>query len=226
MKTLLILLGFIASSNLFGENLESETKAIERAHETVSAARNNFKKALASGECKMSAPPLGAKNENIEVGRTSHKLRNQTNQPRDWVKPILEEFMMDSRSCDYVIGHNISFDINMVQWSLERFKNEDNVSVKKCERMIQFMKNSLIPKTYCTMRNNIKRCGIQKIGVRGPYLKFPKLSELHFVLFQTVPTGLHNALIDVYACLRCYCKTIYNNDLVIINSNVRTIYNL
>jgi hypothetical protein len=93
MKTLLILLGVVASSNLFGENLESETKAIERAHETVSAARNNFKKALASGECKMSAPPLGAKNENIEVGRTSHKLRNQTNQPRDWVKPILEEYV-------------------------------------------------------------------------------------------------------------------------------------
>jgi DNA polymerase III epsilon subunit-like protein len=142
------------------------------------------------------------------------------------LKPILEDFLIDSRSCDVVIGHNISFDINMVLWSLERLKQEDESYVKKCERMIQFMKNSLIPKAYCTMKHNIKRCGIQKFGARGPYLKFPKLSELHFVLFQTIPSGLHNALIDVYACLRCYCKTIYNNDLVIINSNVRTIYNL
>jgi len=96
MKTLLFLilfLGGLKNHNLIGQDIDTETKAIERAHETVWIARKNFRKALASGECKMSVPKAGDKQEQIEVGRTSHKLRNQSNKPRDWVKPILEEYL-------------------------------------------------------------------------------------------------------------------------------------
>jgi hypothetical protein len=38
------------------------------------------------------------------------------------------------------------------------------------------------------------------------YKKFPKLSELHQHLFGYVPENLHNALIDVLVCLRCFLK--------------------
>lgn len=36
--------------------------------------------------------------------------------------------------------------------------------------------------------------------------KFPRLSELHQVLFGNVPENLHNSLIDVFVCLRCFLK--------------------
>jgi len=36
--------------------------------------------------------------------------------------------------------------------------------------------------------------------------KFPRLSELHQVLFGNVPENLHNSLIDVLVCLRCFLK--------------------
>lgn len=99
-----IILIFGLSRNLPADDLSSETKAIERAHETVSIARKNFKKALqdaisekgaqgALGECKLMAPSMGLKNDQIEVGRTSHKLRNQMNKPREWLKPILQEYL-------------------------------------------------------------------------------------------------------------------------------------
>jgi DNA polymerase III subunit epsilon len=159
-----------------------------------------------------------------------HKITNEMCEEKGVdLKPVLEEFMLDSRSCDVVVGHNISFDINMIKWSLERLKEEETEPshIAKYNRMALFLTNSLIPKKHCTMLSNIKRCGIQKINARGnTYLKFPKLCELHYALFKTVPDGLHDALVDVFACLRCYFKVIYNDDLAIINKDVKNVYNL
>ena len=36
--------------------------------------------------------------------------------------------------------------------------------------------------------------------------KFPRLSELHQILFGNIPENLHNSLIDVLVCLRCFLK--------------------
>lgn len=36
--------------------------------------------------------------------------------------------------------------------------------------------------------------------------KFPQLKELHQVLFGNIPENLHNSLIDVLVCLRCFLK--------------------
>ena len=47
---------------------------------------------------------------------------------------------------------------------------------------------------------------IQKTQKPRQYKKFPRLSELHQTLFGTVPENLHNSLIDVLVCLRCFLK--------------------
>jgi hypothetical protein len=102
----LISLGF---SNSFAQDFESRKVAIEKAHESVGLVKKNFKKALtnavaskgpegALGDCKIVAPQLSVKNESVEIGRTSHKLRNPVNQPREWVKPILEEYVKTPRA--------------------------------------------------------------------------------------------------------------------------------
>jgi len=58
---------------------------------------------------------------------------------------------------------------------------------------------------YCTMQNSIDMCAIKVVGKTGrEYNKFPKLSELHQKLFDSVPNNLHNSLNDILVTLRCY----------------------
>ena len=56
-------------------------------------------------------------------------------------------------------------------------------------------------------------------------LKVPKLLELHQKLFKTTPLNLHNSLIDIYVCLRCYYKLEYDVDILTINSSFRSSFN-
>ena len=51
-------------------------------------------------------------------------------------------------------------------------------------------------------------------------LKVPKLLELHEKLFNTTPSNLHNSLIDIYVCLRCYYKLEYDVDILNINNRL------
>jgi hypothetical protein len=44
------------------------------------------------------------------------------------------------------------------------------------------------------------------------YKKWPKLVELYFALFDENPDGLHNSMMDVLVCLRCYLKMRHNFD--------------
>tara|TARA_A100001015_G_C14393467_1_gene482622 strand:- start:236 stop:490 length:255 start_codon:yes stop_codon:yes gene_type:complete len=53
----------------------------------------------------------------------------------------------------------------------------------------------------------------------GFYQKPPKLIELHEELFKTTPKNLHDSLIDVLVCFRCFHKMIYNKDVVDENTN-------
>jgi hypothetical protein len=42
--------------------------------------------------------------------------------------------------------------------------------------------------------------------IQKKYKKWPKLSELYFAMFHENPDGLHNSMMDVLVCLRCYLK--------------------
>jgi len=47
--------------------------------------------------CRVRAPEIAreAGSESVEVGRTSHRLRNPANAPRKWVEPLLSEYVAD-----------------------------------------------------------------------------------------------------------------------------------
>jgi DNA polymerase III epsilon subunit-like protein len=64
-----------------------------------------------------------------------------------------------------------------------------------------------IPPTPELLPNNTNASSVFK-KPRAPvqYKKFPRLSELHNTLFGYAPENLHNALIDVAVCLRCFMK--------------------
>ena len=52
------------------------------------------------------------------------------------------------------------------------------------------------------------------------YIKKPTLNELHVHLFKRSPKGLHDALIDVRVCLRCFLKVVYHIDYVFSTSKL------
>jgi len=99
----------IWSSALSANEFEVQKNQIDKAHENITQVKQNFKKALlkavsekgvqgALGDCKVMAPQLGVQAETVEIGRTSHKVRNPSNQPREWVKPLLEKYLKTPRA--------------------------------------------------------------------------------------------------------------------------------
>ena len=55
--------------------------------------------------------------------------------------------------------------------------------------------------------------------------KYPKLMELHHYWFKTVPNNLHNSLIDIFVCFRCYHQMEYNYDIMDKHKELSNYYN-
>ena len=125
--------------------------------------------------------------------------------------PVLEEFFADFDSADHIVGHNVSFDINMIKAELQRLIM--NSSDKKLQEYLTKINTST--KFYCTMQETIELCAIEMKDKYGrPYKKFPKLVELYQKMFGVTPKNLHNSLNDVIVCLRCFIKLKYEIDIV------------
>ena len=125
--------------------------------------------------------------------------------------PVLEEFFTDFDSVDHIVGHNVSFDINMIKAELQRLIM--NSSDKKLQEYLTTINTST--KFYCTMQETIELCAIELKDKYGrPYKKFPKLVELYQKMFGVTPKNLHNSLNDVIVCLRCFIKLKYEIDIV------------
>lgn len=128
----------------------------------------------------------------------------------------LEEFYEAYCRSDIIVAHNFSFDSKMIEIEATRnqsaFKNKD--SAFYIMRMFTTHSKLSTVQLKCTMRMSIQLCNIQKINSSGTtYKKFPKLSELYEFLFHEIPENLHNSMIDVIVCLRCYLKIDYNIDI-------------
>ena len=101
---------------------------------------------------------------------------------------MIGDHFKDLMESQIIVAHNIEFDetiisVESLRWlDYNIFENYNNMK-------------------YCTMKRSrkIKR-------------KWMKLVDLHEYLFKTVPQNLHNSLIDVFVCFRCFCKLYYNSD--------------
>jgi len=138
--------------------------------------------------------------ESIAIHHITPELCDQMGIP---IKDSLDRFNGYLQDCDLVVGHNISFDKQMIMVECIRNKMRQYFTTlgdKKPE--------------YCTMKNGVKLCKIPVTRKEGEvYFKYPKLSELHEHLFSIVPKGLHNAMADVLICLRCYVYTQHHHDI-------------
>lgn len=107
----------------------------------------------------------------------------------------LDAFYDAWKKADILVAHNMGFDSNMIKIELcaHRPQIDDLYEGKK--------------KEYCTMLNGTALCKISRTNSRGLYLKQPKLSELYAHLFGALPNiRLHNSMVDVLVCLRCFLK--------------------
>ncbi len=114
------------------------------------------------------------------------------------ISNALREFTEDIKTCDYIVGHNIDFDIKMVLAELKRLNMNSEFD--------EFLSSDNFVCTMMKMINVCKITALTKFGKK--YFKFPKLKEAYKTLFHYEPSGpaLHNAIIDVVVCLRVFCK--------------------
>ena len=87
-----------------------------------------------------------------------------------------------------MVAHNIAFDTPVLVSEMNRYKitAQNKTSTK-----------------ICTMKSTVDFCKLP--SPRGGY-KWPKLIELHNVLFGVGFDGAHDALEDVRATVRCFIE--------------------
>jgi len=141
---------------------------------------------------------------NIRIPQKTIDIHGITNERMleegESVDDVLNSFVRDVSSCTYLIGHNISFDKTMIE--VECIRN-------KHKRLSDYRKIS-----FCTMKHSKNVCCIEKKNHYTKKLeyKYPKLIELHKHLFNATPKNLHNSLIDVLVCFRCFYMLSYDLD--------------
>lgn len=170
--------------------------------------------------------------EHVKISQESTNIHGITkkmcNKSDETMEEILLRFIYDFSNSDLVVGHNLSFDLNMlkieVMRQIEQLTNNSNEQKKDLYlHFLKDLKNS--NKFYCTMQSSVDICNIQALDIKGNnYTKYPKLTELHEILFINPPRNLHNALHDVLICLRCYFMLEYKKDLLRINREFRYLF--
>ena len=158
--------------------------------------------------------------ESILISEESSKIHGITNEISSkkgiLVDEVLNEFFYYLKDVDWIIGHNVSFDINMIKVELLRIiynKKLITQQLKMYKYDLHFITN--YKNICCTLQDSIQFCNIQAIDKFGrPYLKYPKLVELHQKLFDSSPNNLHNSFNDILVTLRCFMKLKHDSDLL------------
>jgi DNA polymerase III epsilon subunit-like protein len=158
--------------------------------------------------------------ENVIIPADSIDIHNITNEDSAKrgipIEDVLSEFFYYLQTADIIVGHNISFDTDMVKVELLRLIYNTNLT--KEEKTI--FKNNLhlithFKNIYCTMKSSVDLCKIPTVDKFGKsYFKYPKLIELHTFLFGTEAKYLHNSLYDILVTLRCYVKINLEKDIL------------
>jgi len=157
----------------------------------------------------------------ISISEDSIKIHGITNESSQkngiYLDVILEKFFYHLRNVDLLVGHNVSFDINMIKIELLRLLYENNLNISKNDIKV-YKYNLHLLTNYnnicCTLKDSINLCNIKATNKFGrEYVKFPSLLELHQKLFESIPNNLHNSLNDILVTLRCFMKLKYNIDL-------------
>lgn len=107
------------------------------------------------------------------------------------IEIVLKLFNKEISESDYLIAHNLSFDLNIVASEFFRLNIDSEIFKKK---------------QICTMEKTTNFCAI--LGNYG--YKWPSLSELHYKLFHTTFSEAHNACVDIDITFKCFNELVRN----------------
>lgn len=124
------------------------------------------------------------------------------------IETALKKFYKAYNMASNIVAHNIDFDRKMIQ--LEALRSNNSELLYLFNDVYNIINNK---KLYCTMQMGKDITNIIMKGKFGEFKKAPKLSELHEKLFGNIPDGLHDSMIDTYACMKCFMKIKF--DLVV-----------
>jgi DNA polymerase III epsilon subunit-like protein len=143
------------------------------------------------------------------------------------IECVIDDFIQDYNAVTTVVAHNLNFDLTVLEADMMRVINSNQINADKIQVYKNFIASlNTSKKLYCTMQESIELCDIKAYYKDGrEYIKFPKLSELHDKLFQSVPNNLHNSMNDVIVCLRCFYKMIHKKDILLFNKELNSLYN-
>ena len=122
------------------------------------------------------------------------------------IKKVLKDFDKDMKQAQYLVAHNLNFDKTITRVEMYRSGLPNSYKI-----------NNIIE--VCTMIDGARICNIVKMNKWNKKLetKPPKLIELYQTLFKETPKNLHNSLIDVFVCFRCFYKMIQAQDIFDVN---------
>lgn len=125
----------------------------------------------------------------------SHEMAIKNGEDRKKVISFLDIVLYNS---DTIIGHNITFDLNVIKAEIIRSRGMGNAMfIKKKHSIVDTM---IIGMDICKMPSlSFFSCQSQ------PY-KYPKLDELYCKLFNKHFENQHDAMSDVQATYDCYYK--------------------
>lgn len=124
----------------------------------------------------------------VQIHGISTERAQQQGMPLDFV---IEEFEKARKKATFIVGHNITFDLNIVGAECHR-KGKD----------ISVTKDPYID----TKDESTEYCAIP--GGKGGKFKWPTLTELHQKLFGNGFGEAHNAAADVEATARCFLELV------------------
>jgi DNA polymerase III epsilon subunit-like protein len=119
----------------------------------------------------------------------------------------LKIFYQEYCNADNIVAHNIQFDKNLILAEFLRNRGDIKHDCPLWQYLFRPELTNGRQKLYCTMKEGKPLCKIFIQGRFGPFMKNPKLSELHKFLFPgdgEDPKKLHDSLIDTLLCLRCF----------------------
>lgn len=128
-----------------------------------------------------------------KVHGISNARAEKYGEDRDKVISFLDLVLYNS---DIIIGHNVSFDLNVIKSEIIRVKGREKALFEQKEHGI-----------IDTMKMGMNICKIPNLSfhtrLSQPY-KYPKLDELYYQLFNKNFDNQHDAMADIQATYDCY----------------------
>lgn len=128
--------------------------------------------------------PFLTNNDSSEFVNIDFKTARKVKFP---INHVLKKLAEDVKMCNYVIAHNIDFDLEILGHYYTNYYGANPFNGKN---------------KICTMKSTTNFCAIPN----NYGYKYPKLSELYFKLFSYKVKNSHNAEVDVLHTLKCFKK--------------------